>query len=143
MLRVLPHNLRVMQTLPPPHAHVAVVIVILLLVDPVLHGGRRVRISLAVPPVDVLAVGSAGVDELAVSRSLLGVVFGVCLEGEVPLEGSDSDLSAGVVVGLEEVGGGVLGLAHESLGYTHQEEESQLLQAALVHLSLSISTTFS
>lgn len=115
-LRIPPHNLCIMQTLLPKHATIAIVIIRLLLVKPELHGGLYVCITSTVSPVDILAVGSSGVDELAFTWSLLGVVFSVGLQGAVPLEGSNPDLSAGRVVELEEVTRGVLGLRNEGLG---------------------------
>ncbi|KAG9440035.1 hypothetical protein H6P81_020200 [Aristolochia fimbriata] len=74
-----------------------------LLLEPPCESCIRVRESVPVSPVDVLAVGPFGVLLLAIGRSLVGVVPRVGLELVVPFEGFCARLFSQLVVEMKEV----------------------------------------
>ena len=100
---VAPHHLRVVPTHLPVRAAVGVVVVVLLLGDPGADGVGRRPVGAGGAPEDVLAVGPAGVDQLAVALPLRRVALRVRGHRVVPGHRADAHVRARRVVRVHVV----------------------------------------
>ncbi|CAL9066809.1 unnamed protein product [Musa banksii] len=137
--RVLPHHLRVVAADLAVSARVAVVVVVLLLVDPAVDGVDSGEFRAAAPE-EVLPVRPAGVHELAVADALVGVVLRVRGDVVVPRHGANADGRPGRVVGVHEVLGGVLreGGAGHGQGHSTHQSRSAICRPHYLFLSLTL-----
>jgi hypothetical protein len=108
---VAPHHLRVVAAHLPLRAAVGVVVVVLLLGHPGAHGVGRRPVGAGGAPEEVLAVGPAGVDQLAVALALRRVALRVRGDGVVPGHRPDAHVGARRVVRVHVVLRRVLGRA--------------------------------
>ena len=97
---VAPHHLRVVQAVHAAQALVQHVVVGWLLVVPVPHCVHPVRVPLAVTSVDVLAVGSLGMNKLAVTGPQVGVVYSLRFHGGIAFYWADANLGPSSVMGV-------------------------------------------
>jgi len=100
---VTPHHLRVVPAHLAVRAAVGVVVVVLLLGNPRRHGVGRRPVGAGGAPEDVLAVGTAGVDQLAVALPLRRVALRVRGHRVVPRHRADADVGARRVVRVHVV----------------------------------------
>ncbi|CAL9767056.1 unnamed protein product [Musa acuminata subsp. burmannicoides] len=137
--RVPPHHLRVVAADLAVSARVAVVVVVLLLVDPAVDGVGCGEVGAGAPE-EVLPVRPAGVHELAVADALVGVVLSVRGDVGVPRHGANADGRPGRVVGVHEVLGGVLreGGAGHGQGHSTHQSRSVICRPHYLFLSLTL-----